>query len=270
MFDNGLTATGVVVNGDTVTVTTTPEVPGVSYTLTVMNVDDVLGAPVGMPNTAMFNAYVPVAQMVFNEINPNITGQRDLIELLVTAPGSTNGIELRQKGSANELIAAFPDVIVQAGDLIVVHVTPNMAEMTAGSETTSKTQSPIASFYPGAWDFLGGTIGLTNSNRVLQLDGPGGVFIDGVAVVLTGQSPAAYPTVLQALQAGGHWLPADCGGQLCTYLSTPTAMDISVFYDGCANSANGNSIQRKPGMINKMKSDWKAASAQTWGLVNLP
>ena len=275
-FDNGLTAAAVTVNGDSVTITTTPQVPGTMYTLTAMDLTDVLGAPLGMPNTTMFNGYVPVAQMVFNEINANIGSQRDLVELLVTAPGSTNGITLRQKGSANELLATFPDVIVQAGDLIVLHFSPNATELAAGHETTAKDQHAVGTYYAGAWDFLAlnnngmNNLALTFSNRVLELDGPGGVFLDAVPVVLTGQSPAAFPTVLQALQTAGRWLPADCGGQLCTYMSTPTAMDISVFYDGSGNSATGNTIQRKPGQMTMMKADWKAASAHSWGLVNLP
>ncbi len=265
MFDNGLTATAVMVNGDAVTVTTSPEVPGTAYTLTVMNLNDVLGAPIGMPNTAMFNSYVPVAQMVINEINPNIPSSRDLIEFLVTAPGSTNGISLHQKGSADENLAAFPDVFVAAGDIIVLHLNPTtVAGAAPGSETMAKNQFSAAMYPPNydtAWDFFGGATGLSFSNRVLELEGPGGIILDSLPVVLTGQTTAAFPTVLQAIQAAGNWLPADCGGQLCTYMSTPTAMDVSVFLDGCGNNATGNTVQRKPAAITMMKADWKAAGA---------
>ena len=268
MFDNGLMATAVMVNGDAVTVTTNAEVPGTAYTLTVMNLNDVLGAPIGMPNTAMFNSYVPVAQMLFNEINPNIGGGRDLIELLVTAPGTTNGITVHQKGSADEILATFPDVLVAAGDLIVVHLSPMAGE---ANETMAKNELATAGYYAGAWDFIGEAAKpLSFSNRVLELDGPAGSHIDAVPFVLSnsGNPPAAFPTVLQALQAEGNWLPVDCGGVLCTYASTPTAVAISADYLGCGNNATGNTISRKPGMNTKMKSDWNAAATHSWGLVN--
>ena len=274
MFDNGLMATmaSLNANGTDVTVTTTMDVPGLTYTVTVSNLDDVLGAPIGMPNTAMFQSFVATAEMVFNEINPNIGSAHDLIELLVTTGGSTNGITLVQKGSATDMLATLPDVVVAAGDLIVVHLTPVGATGTApGSETLTKNQYLNAAFsanYDGAWDFHGNAVGLTFSNRVLYLNSAANVVLDAVPVVLTGQSPAAFPGDLQALQAAGLWFPADCGGALCTYASMPTALEVSVNYVGAGNNAAGNSVQRKPGMNTKKNTDWNAAAAQSFGLIN--
>jgi hypothetical protein len=73
---------------------------------------------------------------------------------------------------------------------------------------------------------------------------------------------------LQALQAASLWLPADCGGVPCTYVSTPTAVEISVDYLGAGTSATGNSIARKPGVHNRQMSDWNAAAAQSFGMPN--
>jgi hypothetical protein len=70
-------------------------------------------------------------------------------------------------------------------------------------------------------------------------------------------------TVMAAL-----WLPADCGGTPCTYASTPTAVEVSVQYDGAGNTPAGNSIQRKPATATKQKTDWNAAAAQTFGAAN--
>ncbi len=273
-FDNGLMASAVMVNGNTVTVTTNAETPGTTYTLTAMNLNDVLGKAIGMPNTATFQAYVPVAQVLFNELNSNITGGRDLIELLVTAGGSTNGITLHQKGSADETLATLPDVIVATNDLIVIHLTPVGTTGIAGaSEIAGKAEFPKAMFsanYDGAWDFLGAAIGLSFSNRVLEAQGPAGAVLDAVPVVVSnsGNPPAAFPGVLQLLQAAGGWFPADCTGQLCTYMSTPTAVAISVDYLGSANNPTGNSVSRQPNLTNKTKSDWNAAGPNSWGLVN--
>lgn len=273
-FDQGLVATAVAVNGSDVTVTTTPDVPGLTYTVTVSTLNDVLGAPIGMPNTAMFKSYAPVAQLQLNEINSNIANARDLIEILVTGAGTVNGITLVQKGAANEVLATLPDVSVAVGDLIVVHLTPGMAAGAApGSETLTKNQYANAAFganYDGAWDFHGGNIGLSFSHRVIELLAPGDVVLDAVPFVVSnsGNPPAAFPGVLQALQAAGLWLPADCGGALCTYASTPTAVAISVDYLGAGNSPAGNSVARKPGLNTRQNTDWNAAAAQTFGLPN--
>jgi hypothetical protein len=55
---------------------------------------------------------------------------------------------------------------------------------------------------------------------------------------------------------------------LCTYTSTPTAVEVSVPNTGAGTSATGNSIARKPGMNTKQNSDWNAAGAQSFGLAN--
>jgi hypothetical protein len=274
VFDNGLTALAVMVNGSTVTVTTNDQVAGTTYTLTVNGLNDVLGTMVGMPNMAMFGAFVPIAQLLFNEINSNIGTSRDLVEFLVVSGGSTNAITLVQRGSAVETLATFPAANVATGDLIVLHLNPAGAAGAApGSETMSKTEYSNAMYsanYDGAWDFHGSATGLSFSHRVLEVQAPGGVIQHVVPFVVSnsGNPPAAFPTVLQALQAAGGWLPADCTGMPCTYASTPTAVDISVDYLGCGTGPTGASVQRKPGMNNKMKSDWNAASAHSWGLPN--
>lgn len=274
VFDNGLAATAVSVNGSAVTVTTTPSVPGTTYTVTVSTLNDVLGAPIGMPNTAMFQAYVPVAQLLINEVNPNIGSARDLVEFLVVSGGSTNGITLVQRGSAVETLATFPNVNVATGDLIVLHLNPAAAAGAApGSEVTSKNEYAAGMFsanYDTAWDFHGGATGLSFSHRVVEVQGPGAVVQHAVPFVVSnsGNPPAAFPAVLQALQAAGGWLPADCGGQPCTYVSTPTAVAISVDYLGSGTGPTGNSVARKPGASTMMKDDWNTAAPNSFGLPN--
>lgn len=273
-FDQGLMATAAVTSGKTVTVTTTGQAAGLTYTVTVAGLTDVLGAPVGTPDTAQFSSFTAAATMIINEINPNIPSGRDLVELLVTGAGSTNGVVLAQVGTVNETLATLPDVNVAAGDLIVVHLNPAGATGAApGSETMSKTEHAAASFsanYDNAWDFHGGATGLTFSNRIIGLVGPGSVPLDAVPFVLSSSvsPPAAFPATLQALQGAGGWLPADCGGALCTYVSTPTAVAVSVDYLGAGNSAGGNSIQRRLGFDTMTATDWYTAQAQTFGSPN--
>lgn len=220
-------------------------------------------------------ACIATAEMVINEVNPNISTSRDLVELLVISAGTTMGITLVQDGSVLDTLATMPDVTVAVGDLIVVHLNPTAATGAApASETVSKTQFPAAMYsanYDGAWDFHGGTTGLTFSHRVLRVEAPGGgSSLDAVPFVLstTVSPPAAFPGDLQALQAAGRWLPADCGGSPCSYTSTPTAVGVSVDYNGCGTSPTGNSVARQSGQMTMQKGDWNAAATPSWGVAN--
>jgi hypothetical protein len=173
-----------------------------------------------------------------------------------------------------ETLATFPSVVVAAGDLIVVHLNAATAAGAApGSETLAKNEYASASFsanYDGAWDFHGGNAGLTNSNRVLRLESPASVILDAIAVVLSTAPtpPGAFPGDLQALQAAGLWLPADCNSMLCDYGSTPSAIDISVDYLGAGTTPTGNTIARQLGLDTMQKSDWNAAGPHSLGLPN--
>jgi hypothetical protein len=214
-----------------------------------------------------------VAQLVINEINPNISGQHDLVELLALTGGSVNGIKLLQKGSVVDTLVTLPDLTVAMGDLIVVHITPaGTTGIAPASELVSKNEYTNAMYsanFDGAWDILGGATGVTFGARVLELDTPAGTFMDGAPFVVSNAAPAAaFAGQLQALQAAGHWLPADCGGALCTTVSVPSALDVSVDYFGAQTTAAGKSVQRKPGMNTHQKSDWNTAAANSFGAVN--
>ena len=96
-FDQGLTATAATASGNTVTLTTSAQ-SAVTYTLTVAaTVKDTYGSVVDpTAHTAMVVGFSTPATLVINEVNPNIGGSKDLVELLVTAGGSTNNFKLQQ------------------------------------------------------------------------------------------------------------------------------------------------------------------------------
>lgn len=272
-FDNGLLALGAVASGKSVTVTTTAQAGGTTYTvIAASTIADVLGAHVGMPDSAQFAAFVTPAKAIINEINANILGGHDLVELLVTQSGTTSGLTLHQVGSTDELLATLPAIEVSAGDLIVVHLVPTMSETCI--ETTSKSQCPSAltsTYYDAAWDVLGGTTGLTYTCRVLEVRSASDALVDAVPFALptTPSPPASFPSIVQQLQAAGWWLPVDCSGSLCTYVSTPSVFDISVDTTGLGTTASGNSVQRKSGGTNThSRPDWNAAAASTFGAAN--
>ncbi len=198
------------------------------------------------------------AMLRITEVAPNILSSRDLVELVVVQGGSTNGMTLLQN---DVVLATLPDVTVSTGDIIVVHLNPNGSNGDAGgSETTSKNQFPQATFsanYDNAWDFQGGTTGIAYTHRVLQIKDAVGNRQDAVPFALTTGTPiGAFITELQAIQAEGLWLPADCGGAPCTNTSTPTAVEISAIWDGVGTTRTANTVQRISSLDTNTRNDW--------------
>nr|WP_240360163.1 Ig-like domain-containing protein [Pyxidicoccus caerfyrddinensis] len=278
-FTGGLTSSAAQVTGRQVTLTTSAQTPGTSYTVTVASsVTDRAGTPVvGANNTATFKGYRTLAVLRINEVQPSVANSRDLVELLVLSAGTTDGIVLQQDLNSSALLATLPDVTVAAGDLIVVHLNPVTGTgATVKAETTAKDEAPAGQFadnYDTAWDFVGGTTGITLSNRLLVIKDPSGAIQDGVAFAksdLTGTPPAAFPGNLQALQATGQWLPADCAGTACTYTSAPTAIEVAADWKGIpASNATKTSvtIRRVSATDTNTKDDW-AVGAHSWGAAN--
>ena len=100
---------------------------------------------------------------------------------------------------------------VQGQDLV------HIAEAAAyESETTAKNQFPTsttAANYDNAWDFKGGATGITYSSRVILVKDVAGTIQDAASFKGSGAAPGAFPGQLQAIQAAGQWLPANCGGE---------------------------------------------------------
>jgi hypothetical protein len=253
-------------------VTTVAQTGGQPYTVTVApSIKDTRGSSVdAAANTATFAGYQAPATLRISEASPNINNNRDLIELVVLQGGSVGNFTLVQETGV--VLATLPNVQVATGDIIVVHLVPISTNGDApGSETVSKAEYPAATYaanYDTAWDFHGGTTGLTFSNRVIRVKDAVGNTQDAVAFAVTsGSPPAAYPGELQILQAEGHWLPANCGGAPCTYSSTPTAVQVSAIWTGSGTSRTGNTVQRVGGADTNMASDW-AVGPNSLGLPN--
>jgi hypothetical protein len=170
------------------------------------------------------------------------------------------------------LLATLPDATVAAGDVIVIHLNmPGQA-----SETTAKDQFPqssVAAFYDTAWDFVGGTTGITYSNRIMVIRDVVGDIQDAAPFVRTDGTttpPSGYPAQLQSLQAAGAWLPVDCGGVPCTYSTTPPAQDVSANWTGVPTSnatKTSDTVRRVSATDTNTKDDW-AVGAHSWGVAN--
>nr|WP_228530782.1 MULTISPECIES: chitobiase/beta-hexosaminidase C-terminal domain-containing protein [Myxococcaceae] len=263
---NGLVASSATVTGKQVQLTTSPQVSSASYQVTVASsVADTHAAGVdAAANSASFTGFLVPAQLVINELNPNLPSSHDLIELRVVSGGTMDKITLVE--SPSTVVATLPNVVVAAGDLIVVHLAPIAGEVT---ETTSKSQVQVPTFYDTAWDVVGGTTGLTYGNRVLRVKDPSGTTQDAVPLIVTTGTPAsAFPAQLQAAQAEGLWLPTDCGGALCTYTSTPSASTVSVNMTGLTNTT-ASSVRRISTTDSNTLSDWvSATTGASFGLPN--
>lgn len=209
---------------------------------------------------------VPTAVLRISEINPNISSSRDLIELVVLQAGTTSGLKLTQDRTT--LLATLPDVEVQVGDVIVVHLTPIDTNGDApASESSSKSQYPTATYaanYDNAWDFLGAAANITFSSRVIRVETSAGVTQDGVAGTTGTSPPASFAAALQAIQSEGHWLPVDCGGVACT---STTGMAIAATWSGTSSTRTGNSMRRVSGTDTNMKDDW-AVGTNSFGVAN--
>jgi hypothetical protein len=267
-FDNNLTASAATASGATVTVTTSTQMPRTTYEVVVAStVTDTRGTGVGAApnNKTTFSGFVTPARLVINEVNPNISNAKDLIELRVVAGGSVKGIRVQQDINSSVLFATLPDVDVATDDIIVVHCDPT--EVTT-PETTSKGQCTAATCFANAWDFADKDQGITATNRLIVLRNADGTLLDVVPFFATSGTNTSFPLELQAAQAAGMWLPSDCAGMPCTYTSTPTAQSISVLWSGVGNSRAGNSVSRKPVADTNTKDDWNAPGAPSWGLPN--
>ncbi|GHG85161.1 chitobiase/beta-hexosaminidase C-terminal domain-containing protein [Comamonas sp. JC664] len=272
---SGLNVTQARLEGDTmVALTTSDQTPRQQYSLTVATtIRDIHGVYLEPTATQTgFPGYLRAARLRLSEVAPNVPYGRDLVELLVRESGSTWGATLMD---GNATLATLPDVEVAAGDIIVVHLNPD--RVTPGvdapaSETLGKAQYSASSYssnYDNAWDFHGTTLGVGSGNRTLRIREASGGTQDGVALVVSGNTFAGYPALLQALQSEGHWSPATCAGVPCTYESSPSALDVS-FDWGMAFYYTGReyTLQRKGTMDNGNRGDWKVDSA-TLGASNL-
>jgi hypothetical protein len=171
-FSGGLTATAAQVTGRQITVTTSDQTPGTNYTVTVANtVKDLSGTSVSATaNTATFRGFREPAVLRITEIQPNMPNNGDLVELVAVSGGTVDGFVLQQDFTVSTpvvTLATFPNATVATGDVIVVHIAPPGGYT---GETTAKDQFPQSGTtinYDTAWDFAGGTTGITFSSRVL-------------------------------------------------------------------------------------------------------
>jgi len=275
-FDNGLVASSIAVSGRDVTVTTTAaQTPGTMYTATVAaTVKDLQGTALGTPTMAAFGAFVAPATVKINEVNANIAGGCDLIELRVTSGGSLTGFKIQERAGGSDLAYVFPTLDVATNDFIVVHLNSASATCNPGTATTetAKAGQPAATFggnYDTAYDFWVTDTGLTNTDNVFTLYDATGAIHDALfASDDPAFATAAAGTETQAAAVGtaNQWSPA-----MTTYIDTVFRTNAVDDMNATGTSAAGTSIQRTGNVDTNAKTDWTtgAGLASTFGALNV-
>ncbi len=276
---NGLTvAANPVVAGDTVTLTTDAQGSGANYTVTVANtVHDLDGNPIETTLTADFAGYLAPATVKINELNANIAGGCDLIELRVIADGNMAGFKITERTGntgSSELAFTFPaGFTVHKNDYILVHENSGSATCNvnmATSETLMKNQEPAALF-PGnvdtAFDFWVADAGLVATNNVITLYDPTAAIVDAVFLTDVSTTTIAGNSLTQAGVVGtaNQWSPAQT-----TYTSAEFLAAAVTDLNMTDSTMAGTSIQRTTDTDTDALADWTTAAgvASTWGANN--
>jgi hypothetical protein len=275
-FDGGLTVSGAVLSGKTVTLTTSTQTAGQVYTLTFAGtaIKDTMGNMFmpPTPNASVFGFTVQ-AGVVINELNANISKGCDLVELRVISDGTMGGFRLVERIgslSQSELNYTFPQGFnVTKNAIVMFHESSGSAACNpngATQEVTTTTDQPGSAYggnYDTAFDFWGSDAGLvgTTDNVITLFDGTG-TMID--TVFLQGSGSGASDTIAAANLAGAanQWSPAETNYSDADYIAAAVAGMQTT-----GGSATGTSIQRVSDMDTNSKADW-AIAAETFGTIN--
>lgn len=276
----GLTLSNPVVSGRTVTLTTTAQTSGTDYDAVVANtVKDLAGSALATTLDAHFTGFVVLAGVRINELNANIAGGCDLIELRVTSSGTMAGFTIKERtGGSSELNFTFPAGFnVQKNDFIVVH--ENSGSLTcnpnaATAETGAINDQPAVMYvgnYDTAFDFWVTDTGLTATDNVFTLFDSTGAIVDAL---LASKDPAgtttaaATGTAAATVLAANQWQPPT--SQVGPYVNAVFCTNAADDLDATGTTSLTNSIQRLNDMDTDTKGDWTtgAGAASTWGALN--
>ncbi|MFT5432789.1 MAG: hypothetical protein ACI9OJ_003492, partial [Myxococcota bacterium] len=271
-FTGGVVASAAAVDGNIVEVTTSQQPAAQDLVVTVAtSVTDVYGT--ALDETAVdagFLGFTQAAALIINEINGNISGGCDLVELYAVAGGSVDGMVLKAR---NDVLADFAGLVVETGDVIVVHA--NMGSDTcstgSGNETASKNEQDNATFshnYDSAWDWYGAKK-ITATDNVIALFNSTGDVLDAVLVSddETGTAAASSETAAAIVAAAGQWF------------TTGGIVPAGGFVDGDFNAnavqglgdtstdTGGDTIQRSSATDTNDLNGWGVAG-ETWGAAN--
>ncbi len=214
----------------------------------------------------------PPALLTVNEVNANISDGCDLMELRVIDAGSLGGIVLKERTST---ILIFDSVDVAIDDIIVVHFDAGDANCNpadAGAETSSKSELSAATYtvtYDTAWDLFISDKGLTATDNVFTIYGPGGDIQDAVFLTDSDIGTAAIGTEEQAaiVAAAGEWTDLDGTVPVGGYIDGAFNASAFVGLKDTGTDTEGDTIQRFDNWDTDTADDWDIWTP-SWGLLN--
>lgn len=274
-LSNGLQPTSAAVVNNLINVGTTAQSPGVQYTVTVgSSIMDARGTPLDPAfRTTSFTGVAQSAVVRINELNANIDGACDLIELRAVTGGSLDGWTLQHRRTT---LVAFTNLTVQPNDYIVVHINGASADCNpagAGNEASSKTEFARATHsanYDTAYDWYATTAGMQRTDTTLLLFDANGAIADAALFSDDSTGTAARDSERGAEDAAnlGEWttqggtIPP--GGFVDEDFSANAVLDL----DATGTTAAGTSIQRSNDLDSNDRTGWTDGNASTWGANN--
>ncbi|HNL11021.1 MAG TPA: lamin tail domain-containing protein, partial [Turneriella sp.] len=251
-FTGGLTVSAASLAGNVVTLTTSAQTSGASYTLTISNVTASGNSATLSPNTANVTGFVTMANLVINEVAPAETSSLDLIELYAVSGGSINGLEIFEGGTS---LKVLPNITVATGDYIVIHINASGTD-----ETSSKSQSGDVGHIATAWDYWSADTGLTATDNAIILKSSSAVILDACVY---GNNTGTWTgptisTVIDPIIAASQWTKA--GG---TFAESDAVNNAGTILGGSSfrRTPNGNDT-------NNSAADWTSAAGLTIGSGN--
>jgi len=213
------------------------------------------------------------AYLVINEVNANISGGCDLVELRVLTAGSLGGVVLKERSST---VATLPAVDVDNDEIIVVHFDggdANCNPMAALAETTSVSEFDALTYgttYDSAWDVFVDDSGLTATDNVLTLYGPGGDIFD--AVFLTdaddgGDAASGTESAAATVADAGEWTDPDGTVPDGGYVDSAFNASAVEGLKDTGDSATGETLQRFDNWDTDTNEDW-TLWIHSWGFLN--
>lgn len=207
------------------------------------------------------------AALSITELNPSVTGGKDIVELTSMQGGSIGGYKLLYlngaNGSTSNTIVTFPNLVVSAGDVLLVHLnTANNCTESASKTDCSASANAADAYVDGAWDFAATdsiqTSGLAASPRVLALTDPDGNIVEGVAYANSSTASGNFPGWVNMLQSAGVWDPTPCS-------DVASCKDLAVSIVGVGTGVS-SSIKRGDTALPGLKSQWSAPGTSNFGV----
>jgi hypothetical protein len=279
-LDGGLTISAATLTARTITLTTSAQTAGTTYTLSFAGtpLKDLMGNAFVPPMTApTLLGFTVQAGVLINELNAAVTGGCDLIELRVTSDGTMANFKITEREgvvASGELSFTFPSGFnVTKNSLVMVHLNSTSAtcnKNAATQEVNTPTDQPVATFagnYDTAYDFWVADTGLTATDNVITVyDGTGAI---ADAVLLTTTNTGAADSLGQGniVAAASQWTPGPTANGMYAAADFSAAAVMGLGSTGPAVTGTATSIQRNADADTNAKADW-VITAQTFGAIN--